>query len=55
MTINFWQEVQQNDGRKSKGSPFFSNKQLKKHLAVPKHDVLAILLKHSDQCLHSIG
>jgi len=27
--VDFWQEFQQNDGRKSKGSPFFSNKYLK--------------------------
>jgi len=25
------------------------------HLAVPKHDVLVTILKHSVQCFHSIG
>jgi len=25
------------------------------HLTVPKHDVLVIILKQSDQCFHSIG
>jgi len=25
------------------------------HLAVPKHDVLVLILNFSDQCCHSIG
>jgi len=25
------------------------------HLAVPKHDVLVLILNQSDQCFHSIG
>jgi len=24
------------------------------HLTLPKHDILIIILKHSDQCFHSI-
>ena len=37
-----------------KKMPFFSIKYFK-YVFVPKHDVLVIILKHSDQCFHSIG
>jgi len=35
LTVDFWQAFQQNDGRKSKGSPFFLNDYLKDTFVSP--------------------
>jgi len=43
------------EAKQKKGVTFLSNKYLKSAFAVPKHDVLVIILKQSYQCFHSIG
>ena len=50
LTVDFWQEVQQIDGIKSKGSLLLKQILEIMHLVVPKHDVLVIILNNSDQC-----